>query len=206
MARGHTRQHRAGQRGFAHHELAGDGGGKRAGGGNAERGHGLADHIFAQHRSERRTAIAAAGEGCRARALELDVAADPVFVDDLAEQDGTAVAELGHEMAELVAGIGHRDRIGAAGQGLAGEDLGTLRRLQEVRIEPELARKRPVQLDQPGRGDRRRGHAGEKIRRQRRIGVLEGEMHGHGGKIGRAAGFFEPDCTMHSVAGRKRLG
>ena len=47
-----------------------------------------------------------------------------------------------------------------------------------------MDRQRPVQLDQPGRGDRRRRDAGEKVRRQRRIGVFEGEMHRHGLKIG----------------------
>ena len=71
-------------------------------------------------------------------ALELDVAADAVRVDDFAEQDGAAVAELRHEMPELVAGIGHRDRVGALGDALAGEDLGAFRAREQVRIEPEL--------------------------------------------------------------------
>ena len=62
--------------------------------------------------------------GVGPRALELDVAADAVGVDHFAEQDGAAVAELRHEMTELVAGIGHRDRVGAVGQPLAGEDFG----------------------------------------------------------------------------------
>ena len=108
----------------------------------------------------------------------------PSRVDDLAEQDGPAVAELRHEMAELVAGIGHRDRLGAIGDALAGEDFGAFRALQHVGIEAELDGQRPVQLDQPGGGDRGRGHAGEKVRRQRRIGVLEREMDGHDPKIG----------------------
>ena len=108
----------------------------------------------------------------------------PSAVDDLAEQDGAAVAELGHEMAELVPGIGHRDRVGAIRQALSGKDFRPFRGLQQVGIEPEVNRKRPVQLDQPGRGDRGRRDAGEKVRRQRRIGVLEGEMDCHGLKIG----------------------
>src|SRR6187399_990091 len=54
-----------------------------------------------------KTGPSAARKRRRARPLELDVAADAVFVDDFAEQDGPAIAELGHEMAELVAGIGH---------------------------------------------------------------------------------------------------
>ncbi len=82
------------------------------------------------------------GERRRARALELDVAADAVAVDDLAEQDGAAIAELWHEMPELVAGIGHRDRVGAGGKLLAGEDFGAFRGFQLVRIKPELRRPR----------------------------------------------------------------
>ena len=184
MARRHAGQHRAGQHGLADHVLAGDDGGERARGRNAQREHRLADDVFAQHRPERRAAVAAAGERRGARALELDVAADAVRVDDLAEQDGAAVAELGHEMPELVAGIGHRDRIGAVGNASCRRGFRRPRARQQVGIEAELERQRPVQLDQPGRGHRGRRHAGEKARRQRRIGVLEGEMHRHGLKIG----------------------
>ena len=78
MARGDARQHRAGQRGLADDVLAGDDGGERARGRDAEREHGLADDVFAQHRPERGAAVAAAGERGAARALELDVAADAV--------------------------------------------------------------------------------------------------------------------------------
>ncbi len=106
--------------------------------GMPKRRHRLADDVFAQHRTERRAAVAPARKRRRARALELDVAADAVGVDHLAEQDGAAVAQLRHEMTELVAGIGHRDRVGAIGDALAGQDLGAFRALQQVRIEPEM--------------------------------------------------------------------
>ena len=152
VARRDARQHRAGQRRLAHHDLAGHDRGERSRGRNAERGHRLADDVFAQHRTERGAAIAAARKRRRARALELDVAADAVGVDDFAEQDGAAVAELRHEMAELVAGIGHRDRVGAVGQPFAGEDFGAFRARQQLRIEPEMDGERPVQFDQPRRG------------------------------------------------------
>src|SRR6185437_15071187 len=88
--------------------------------------HRFADDVFAQDRPQRGAAIAAAGEGGGTRALELDVATDAVLVDDLAKQDGAAVAELGHKMPELMAGIGHRDRLGTVGQPLAGEDFRAL--------------------------------------------------------------------------------
>ncbi len=61
--------------------------------------------------------------GVGPRTLQLDVAARPVLVDDLAEQDGAAVTELGHEVAELVAGIGHGNGIGAFGHALSGQDF-----------------------------------------------------------------------------------
>jgi hypothetical protein len=130
----------------------------------------------------RKTAVAAAGERGGARALELDVAADAVPIDDLAEQDRSSVAELGHELPELVAGIGHGDGVGSIRNRLPGQDFGALGGLQGGRIEPELDRQGPVQLDQPGGSNRGRRDAGEEAVRQRRIGVLEGEMDGHGGK------------------------
>ena len=120
VARRNAGEHRARQHGLAHHILARDHGGQRARGRYAQREHRLADDVFAQHGAERGAAVAAAGERGGARALELDIPADAVLVDDLAEQDGAAVAELGNEVPELVAGIGHRDRIGAGGQGFAG--------------------------------------------------------------------------------------
>ncbi len=190
VARRHAGQHRARQHGFAHHALAGDDGGERARGGDAEPEHGFADDVLAQHRSERGAAVAPARERGGARALELDVAAHAVLVDDFAEQDGPAVAELRHEMAELVAGIGHGDGIGALGQPLAGEDFSAFRGRQQVGIEPQIDGKRPVQLDQPGGGDRGRRNAREKVRGQRRVGVLEGEMQRHGVKIGAARRVF----------------
>ena len=179
VAGGDAGEHGAGQRRLAHHALAGHDGGERSRGRNAQRRHRLADDVFAQHRTKRGAAIAAARKRRRARSLELDVAADAVGVDHLAEQDGAAVAELRHEMTELVAGIGHRDRVGAVGDPLAGENFGALRALQPIRIEAEMDRERPVQFDQPRRGDRRRRHPREEVGRQRRVGVLEGEMHRH---------------------------
>jgi hypothetical protein len=83
-----------------------------------------------------------------------------------------------------VAGIGHRDRIGALRHALSGEDFRAFGRLQHIGIEAELDGQRPVQLDQPRGGDRGRGDACEKVRRQRRLGVLEREMNGHDLKIG----------------------
>ena len=143
-----ARQHRARQHGLAHHRLAGGDRRERARGRDAERRHRLADDVFAQHRTQRRTAIAAARERRGPRTLELDVAPHARAIDHLAQQDGAAIAELRHEVAELVAGIGERDRLGAGGEAVAGQDLDGLRRRQHVGIEAELAGQRLVDLDQ----------------------------------------------------------
>ena len=78
--------------------------------------------VFAQHRAEPGAPVAAARERRAAGALELDVAALAVAVDDLAEQERAAVAELGHEVAELVAGVEPGERLGALGHLVAGEE------------------------------------------------------------------------------------
>ena len=81
MARGDAGQDGARQGFLAQHLLAGGDGGERPRRRHAERRHRLADDVLAQHRAERRPAVAAAREGRRARALELDVAALAVAVD-----------------------------------------------------------------------------------------------------------------------------
>ena len=116
-----------GQRLLTVHRLAGGDHGQAARRGDAQRVHGLADHQLAQHRAERRAAVAAAGIRRRSRAFELHVHAAAVRGDLLAEQDGAAVAEAG-EVAELMAGVGLRQRLRAVGQGVAGEDGGAGRR------------------------------------------------------------------------------
>ena len=148
MACGHAGEHGAGQHGLAHHVLARGHGGQRAGGRDAQGKHRLADDVFAQDRPERGAAVAPARERRWARSLELDVASDAVSVDDLAEQDGPAVAKLGDELPELVAGIGHRDRIGAVGEALSGEDFGPFERMVR-RIGPALIVEIVQQADNP---------------------------------------------------------
>ena len=74
----------------------------------------------------------------------------------LAEQDGTAVAELWHEVAELVPGIGERDRRRALGNAVAGKDLDALGAGQFVGVEPEALGQPGIHPHQPWRGHRRR--------------------------------------------------
>ena len=81
------RQHRPGLRFFvAGHALAGGDDGERPRRRDAECVHGLADHVLAQHRRERRPAVPAAGERRAARALEVQVAPTSRGVGELAEQ------------------------------------------------------------------------------------------------------------------------
>ena len=95
--------------------LAGGRDGERAGRGNAERVHRLADQHLAQHRTDGGLAVAAAGERRSARALEGDVATASLPVDHLAEQQCAAVAELRREATELVPGVRLSQRFGTFG-------------------------------------------------------------------------------------------
>ena len=113
--------------------LARGDGGEGARGGHAERGHGFADDVLAQDGAEGGAAVAAARERRGAGALELDVVARAVAGDDFAEQVGAAVAELGDEVAELVAGVGLGERLGACGDAVAGEDFDAFRRGEGIR-------------------------------------------------------------------------
>ena len=74
---------------------------------------------FAQHGTEGGPAISAAGERSAAGAFELDVVAHPVAADHFAQQVGAAIAELGYEVSELVAGVGECERFGAVGYAVA---------------------------------------------------------------------------------------
>ena len=65
----------------------------------------------------------------------------------LAEEDRAAVAELGREAPELVAGIGGRDRGRALGDPAARQHFDTLRAAEPVRIDAEFFRQDAVELD-----------------------------------------------------------
>ena len=121
-------EHRAEERSFLAHDLFARGHrGECPGRGNPKRGHGFADDVLAEHRAERRFAIAAAREVRAPGALQLQVVPCAVGVDDLAEQDGAAVAELGRESTELVASVGLCNRLGALGNRIARKRRDALR-------------------------------------------------------------------------------
>src|SRR5690606_38050737 len=100
--------------------------------------------------------VAAAREGGATRALERDVAAPAGPVDELAQEQGAAVAELRREAAELVARVGLRDRLGVRRHDVAGEDRRPPLVLQSGRIEAQFGRELLVEEQQPRRGNLRR--------------------------------------------------
>ena len=107
MAGRHTRQDRARKGRFAQDRLAGGDSGQRTGGGHSGGVHELAHHILAQHGAKPGAAIAHPAIGRWARAFELDVMAR-----HFPKQDRAAIAQLGVPVAELMARIDLRQRIG----------------------------------------------------------------------------------------------
>ena len=190
VARRYPGQHGSRQDCFAQHPFPRGHRGQGPGGRHAQRRHGLAHDVLAQDRTERGSAVAAAGEGGGAGALELDVVAHAVTPHHLAQQVGAAVAELRHEMPELVPGIGQRQRLGPLGHAVAGQNLHSLRARQRVRIQPQVARQFHIQLDQARGRYRCRVHPSVEVLRQPRIGVFETETDGM------VAGFW---CDCGSV-------
>jgi hypothetical protein len=106
--------------------------------------HRLTDDVFAEHRPERGAAVAATREACLTGAFQLYVEAHARRRHLLAKQNRAAVAERG-EVAELVAGVGLRNRSGAGGQHIAGEDRGSRRTIERRRIESHHGGERPVE-------------------------------------------------------------
>src|SRR5438477_12612393 len=94
VAGSNPRQHSAWERRLTYYAFAGNDGGKRSRGRNSERRHRLADDIFAQNGPERGAPIATARAWRRSRSLALDIAACPVDVVYLSQQDRSPVANL----------------------------------------------------------------------------------------------------------------
>ena len=108
-------QHGARQQRLAAHRPPGRHDGERAGGGDAEGVHRLADDVLAQHRADRGQAVAAAGERRAPGALEVQVAQPAVGVGRARRAAARARRRAAGVPAELVPGVGLRDRGGAAG-------------------------------------------------------------------------------------------
>jgi hypothetical protein len=175
VARRHARQHRARQRRLPVDRFARRGGRQRPRGRHPERVHRFAQDVLAQHRAHRRLAIAAARKRRPAGALELNIAALPVRVDHFAEQQRPPVAQLRHEVAKLVAGVGLCQGLRARRGVVAGENLGADRRIERRGVQPQLLGQRVIQLDQAGRRRRRRRGRGIEARQFAGVRVIEAE-------------------------------
>ena len=147
---GHAAEHGARQERFARYLFPGGHRRQRPGGRQAQGVHGLTDDVFAQHRAQGSAAVAAAGVGRGARALQLDVVASTVGADDLAQQEGAAVPELRVIAAELMAGVHCGDRLAAGGNGIARQHGGAFRRLQPLRCYSQQCRQRVIDADRAG--------------------------------------------------------
>ena len=123
MAGGHAGQDCAGQFAFTQDGFACGHGGQRAGGGNAKGKHCFGQQIFAQDRPQPCPPIAPAGIGGGTGPFELNIAAVPVVVDHFAQQDCAAIAQLRGKPAELMPGIGLRQRGRPFGDQITGKDL-----------------------------------------------------------------------------------
>ena len=175
MAFRHPGQHRAGQEGLPDHLLTGGHRGQRAGSGQPQRIHGLAHQVFAQYRPQGRPAIAAAGIGRGAGALQLDVVAQAIPAYHLTQQYGPAVSQLGVVAAELVAGIDCGNRFRARRGAVPGHHRGALGGGQPLRIDAQQLRQRGIHPDGARCGDRHGLAAGIEAFRQARVAVVKSD-------------------------------
>ena len=130
-------EHRARQHRVASDLSPGGDDGERPGRRDAQRVHRLGDHVLAQHRPDRSEPVATTGERRPPRALQVEVPAVAGSVDDLAHQQGSAVAQTRRVAAELVTGVGLRHRLGTLGHHVADQHRDALVAAQHLRVRPE---------------------------------------------------------------------
>ncbi len=137
------------QQGLAAHRTPRRHHGERAGRGDAQGMHRLAEDVLAQHRADRGQAVPAAGERRASRALEVEVAKVAVGIGELPEEQRAPIAETRDEPAELVSGVGLRHRRGTAGYQTADQQAQAIGAPQPGGVEAELDGQRHVQRQQP---------------------------------------------------------
>ena len=109
-------------------------------------------------------------------ALELKVVPLSVDIYDFTEQNRTTVAELRHEMPELMPRIGKGDGLRAGCDRVSGKN-GETRRASKVRgVDTQSLRKGIIQAQQLRRGDLCRCNALVERIRQPRISVVERDL------------------------------
>ena len=126
---------------------------------DAEMVHRLAAEELADRGAEHRAPVGGARVRRRPGALELQLPALAAAVDDLAEGDRAAVAELARPHAELMAAVVRRVRIHPLDDRVSAEHARELGGLDERGVDAEDRRHLGRMRDEPRRLDRRRLHA-----------------------------------------------
>ncbi len=96
----------------------------------------------------------------------MNVAAHAGAALHLPEQDGAAIPKLRNEMAELMAGIGHGDRLHPRRQDISRKSGRQRLRVEVADVEPQLRGERVIESQQPRFGDRHRVDPREEAFRQ----------------------------------------
>jgi len=109
--------------------------------------------------------------------LLLTVTAPAVPPHNLAEQDGTTIAELRDEVAELMSGVYECDRRGALWRLVAGQNGRAGGRREQVGVETQECRQRPVDFHDLRLSHLGRRDLGKEAARQTAVRVVEGEGH-----------------------------
>ncbi len=104
--------------------------------------------------------------------FQLYVAAHPGAIAHLTQENCAAVAELRHEVAELMACIGHRDGHGTGRQRVAGKQSPQGMGIESCRAQVQISRKSMIELHQARFGHRRRSNSRKEAFRQ--AGVAAG--------------------------------
>ena len=161
-----ARHHGGGFDALAIHLLVAADDAQRAPGGDAQAVHGFRTQVFADAGAQHGAAVAAARIGRDAGALELHIPELSGAVAYLAQQDRAPVAQLRHEVAELVSGVEHGQRIAARQQAVADEVLGEIGARCFCAVEIDQARGVGIEADQIGSGQRGGMQAAVKTVRQ----------------------------------------
>jgi len=104
-------------------------------------------------------------------ALEMEIAADTVAIDDLAQQYGPPITKGRHEITELVPSVGHGQRFGVSGHASAAENGRPL--IMGENRKPQVSRERLVKLNQTGLRRRSRLPTDKKPLGQPGVAIIE---------------------------------
>jgi hypothetical protein len=197
MAGSDTRQHGSRKNGLAGNWLACGDRSEGASGRNAQCRHRLTKQIFAEYGTKCSSPVSTAGEPRATSTLQLNVAPQSTSIHNLAEQDGTPVAKLRHEVSELVSGIGLGDRLGSFRDHATGQHLEPCRAPEPSRVETKLGRELFIDLDQSRGGAWQR--TGGRKEPLGKLGVAVIERNSH-----RETNRFQPPKFRRSDAKRRR--